>query len=186
MRFEGQRIGVAVVAGDGAGGVDGPRFEHHAAQPVAHGDVQPGPARRIPGRKLVAGQIPDVDVEAERSAVEPRPRHREAGGVLAQQPHGRVRGGLELGGQRRDAQLDPVAVEHPDHERVAADEHVLRQSVPFVAEHRGGAHRTLRARHMARLAAAPLRREGAVLPFLVVHLLGQRPDDLAVGADRRR
>ena len=151
------------------------------AAAVAHGHVQPGAASRIAGRELVAREIPDLDVEAERAALEARRRHLEPGGVVAQLPHGRVRGGLELRRQRRDAQLDAVAVEHPDHERVAAHEQVLRQAVPFVAEHRGGAHRPLRRRHVARLAAALLGRERAVLPFLVVHLFGQRTDHGAVG-----
>jgi hypothetical protein len=51
-----------------------PRLEHDAAPlAVAHGDVQPGAARRIGGRQLVPGQVPDADV-----ACSGPPVHRRA------------------------------------------------------------------------------------------------------------
>ena len=69
----------------------------------------------------------------------------------------------------------------PEHEGIAADEGVPRQAVAIVAEHRRDAHRSLRRRHMARLAAPAFAEEAAVPPLLIVHLLGQRTDHAAIG-----
>ena len=87
-------------------------------------------------------------------------------------------------GRRLDAELVAKAVHQPEHERVAADERVAGQAVALVAEHgrRRGSGPSAGGMWQ-RLAAAPLLEERAVLPLLVVHLLGQRADDPAV-ADR--
>ena len=95
--------------------------------------------------------------------------------------HGRTRRRFELRRCRVDAELRAIPVHQPQHERVAADERVLRQRVPVFPQHRRHSHRAFDQRHVARLAAPLLLEERAVAPLLVVHLLGQRTDRAPVG-----
>ena len=66
------------------------------------------------------------------------------------------------------------------HEGVAADERVTRQTVALGSRAPRTRGLALRPRHVAALAAAAFVIEGAVLPLLEVHLLRQRADDLPV------
>lgn len=91
--------------------------------------------------------------------------------------NGGLRRRVELRSRRVHANLGTVPVHQTKHERVAADECVTGQGVAVVSEHRGDPHRARRERHMAGLAAALLLEEGAVAPFLIVHLSGPPQSD---------
>ena len=142
--------------------------------------MQPRPPRRVAGGELVAREVLHIHVEGHRSARQFGPAHRQRGRVLLQLPHRGRRRGRQLRRQGLDAELGAVTAEQPQHERVAADKRVLRQAVAIVTKHRRNAHGSRRARHVARLATGLFGVERAVLPFLVVHLLGQAANHLAV------
>src|SRR4029453_6975554 len=90
---------------------------------------------------------------------------------------------FQFRGGRLDAKLRPETVHQSQHEGVPTDERVAGEPLAVVAEYRGDAHGPLGGGHVARLATATLSEEGAMAPFLIVHLLGQRADDAAVLAD---
>jgi hypothetical protein len=99
--------------------------------------------------------------------------------------NGRLSSRLEFSRARRNTEIGPMSVHESEHESVAADEDVAGHPVAFQAKNRRDANRGAHLWHVARLAAPRLTRERAVSPLLVVHLLGQCPDNLGAGTLRQ-
>ena len=131
----------------------------------------------------MAGQIPHDDVERQRAAGDVGPLDGDRGGVLFELPHRRPRRGLELRRRRLDAEL--VAKRFIRRSMKALPPRNVCRARPGRSSPSTEATRTgPAARGMWH--DWQLRRfleEGAVPPFLIVHLLRQRSDDLSVGTE---
>ena len=96
--------------------------------------MEPGAARRIRRRQLVAAEVLDDHVGAQPAAVDARVgSRRTVGRARLQECDGALGRCGQLLRQRRDAELVAIAVQHPQHEEIAADERVPRRpsrSVP--------------------------------------------------------
>ena len=148
-----------------------------APRRVAHDDVQPRAPRRIGRRQLVPRRARDVERELEAARRALRRGDRKRRRTRAEETP-RLRGrGFELLRQRLHAELAAIPAQDVEHERVGAEERVLRHVRPRLAEHGRDRRFGGDLRHVAALAAIR-RAVVAVQPLLIRHLLRQRADRL--------
>ena len=184
VRLVAGRVLVVGVARDGARRRHGARLEQHLARRIAHSHVQPGAARRVSRRQLVAGQVLDDDGEGGARPGAARHRRFAPSAVSARSCRSVA---IAAASSSCDGAVTPrscaIAVQHPQHEEVAAEEGVAAQTLARLAEDRGNRRRLGDRRHVA-ILAAPFRAVRAVLPLEKRHLLGKPADRAALGVER--
>ena len=137
MRLVAGAVLVVVVAGDAAVGVERAGFEDEAPRGVGDGHAQPGAPGRVGGGELVAGLVAHGHGGRETVAVHDGVADLDGGGRRAEVVGGALGGELQLLGKCGDAELGTVAVQHPQHEEVAAPEDVPGDFRPGAVRGRG-------------------------------------------------
>ena len=176
--FEPAAVFVVVVARYGTVRLHRARLEQGIARRIRHRDVQPGAPGRIGGRQLVPGKALHRHAEFQRGSGHARRVDANPGSLGFEELPRAALGRFQLLGQGRHAEFGAVLVEDPQHEGIAAPEHVLVDRRPQLAQHRGDGRVLDQFGHVTALATVggPV---VAVQPLVIWHLLGQHTHFLA-------